>query len=384
MGWAVACNPAGPKWWHPHEGEGALRSRHRTKSGWVPVAVVLTISALLLSACTGDGEPDTEAADTDESAAAADEPGQGEDVEPGDGGDGSPSEIIDVRWGSDADPSQAGLRDAVIKDRDLDSRHGLNLEVTALAPDEAEPAVLTGQVDVGFLPLTSWANAVVEGEDLVVLDLTSHNDGALLVRSESEFATVEDLRGGTIASLDPMSNMYTSTQVVLSRMGIGWPDEFEVVSAAPSGLSSYIHSGEADAIVQLEPYVCQLLAVGHYRVIFGLDEQWQELTGNWLPLTGLVAKRSWLDENPGVADRIRAMARDLGSTISENPEIIAEYADLLELEDDAGIDCAQERMAPQYTPFSEEESVETARQFLDTAVDEGIIGGHPDEIFVWE
>lgn len=359
-----------------------MRARQKIRARWAPVAASFAISALLLAACASD-EPEAAPTESEEAAADPTDAASDPDTET-EAADDEPMELIDVRWGGASGPSQAGLRDAIITDRDLDEKHGLNLDITALAPDQAELAVLTGQVDVGFLPLISWANAVAEGEDLVVLDLTSHNHGALLVRADSEYETVDDLVGGTIATLNPVSSMYTSTQVILSQMGIAWPDDFEVLSGPPPALIGFIESGEVDAIVHFEPNVCRLVSSGNYRLIWGLDEQWQELTGNSLPLTGFVARRSWLEENPGVADRIREMGRDLGDTIAGNPEVIAEYADLLELEGEEQINCAMERMAPQYEPFSEEESIETASLFLDTAVDEGIIEDYPDTIFSWQ
>lgn len=365
-----------------------MRALPIIRARWASFAALLAISALLLGACASSepaAEPDTEDEQTQTEPAAAQTNDAGDDGTEGeDADDEEPTEVIDVKWGGASGPSQAGLRDAVIKDRGLDEKHGLNLDITALAPDQSELAVLTGQVDVGFLPLISWANAVAEGEDLVVLDLTSHNHGALLVPEDSDYQTVEDLIGKKIATLNPVSSMYTSTQVILSQMGLDWPEQFEVISGPPPALTSFIESGEVDAIVHFEPNVCRLISTGNYRIIWGLDEQWQELTGDSLPLTGFVARRDWLEENPDVAERIRDMGRDLGETISGNPEIIAEYAELLGLETEEEINCASERMAPQYEPFSEEESLETAGLFLDSAVEEGIIEAYPDQIFVWE
>lgn len=351
----------------------ARTRRHRLQR--LPVLVV-AILAMLLAACGGgsDGGSNTEG-----SAGG----GQGTEASGDAGGDDEPTssdEVIPVTFGASAGTSAIGLLANVIKGEGIDTEHGLDMQISEFAPDQAEQAILTGQVDTGFFALVSWAKVQNEGEDVALLAPLMENHGAVLVPKDSPAQSLEDLKGKRIATLSPVSGLYTSMQVLAAELGLSWEEDFEVISGPPPGLVAFLENGEVDAIVHFEPTVSQLLATDKYRAVMTPSEAWQEQTGEPLFMLGVAAQQSWVDENPEAAQRVVDTIRDATTRLSENPDLIEKYQEELQLSDDE-IAIAKERMSGIYIPEPAEELQEDVRMILDRSVELGVIEGYPDQVF---
>ena len=346
--------------------------------------VALMALCLLLGACAGGEEPaapaEGEAAGGGTEAGAATDPAPATGAETG-GEEAPPEDVLDVSFGASALPSSIGLLAAIIRDQGLDAEHGLNMTFTEFAPDQAEQAILTGQVDTGFFPVVSLAQVRAEGQEVVFLRPLQANHGSLIVRADSEYESLEDLQGQTIATLNPVSGIYTSMQVLAAELGMDWEGDFELVSAPPPGLVAFIETGEVEAIVHFEPTVSALLATGEYRSVMSLNDAWQELTGAPLFMLGVAARQSWVDENPEAASRLAALFEDLLTQIAENPELLRDYQEELGLDDEA-MDIAVEAMSGIYIPQGAEEIQDNVQLILERSLELGIIPEIPETVFV--
>ena len=327
--------------------------------------------ALLLAACNGD-DPDDEAVDV-----ADEEPDDLDEDED----DEAPDDIIEVSFGASGMPSSIGLLAAIIQDEGLDEAHGLDMSFSEFAPDQAEQALLTGQVDTGFFAVLAQANVQAEGQDVVFIRPLQANHGAVLVREDSEYESLEDLQGQTVATLSPVSGIYTSMQVFAAREGLDWERDFDVISGPPPGLVGFIETGEVEAIKHFEPTVSNLLSTGNYRVILTPTEVWEEETGVPLFMLGVAARESWVSENPEAAQRLVALFDELLEMIDSDPEIIRNYQDEFDLSDEA-MDIAVERMSGIYIPESSDEMEDSVNEILELAVELEVIPAMPDTVFV--
>lgn len=357
--------------------------RDRGRRRWRSLPVLLaTILAMLLAACGGgsddasssdgqatDSEP-TESTETDDATQAETSP---EASTPA----GDP---IQISFGASAGTSAIGLLANVIKGEGIDREHGLDMQISEFAPDQAEQAILTGQVDTGFFALVSWAKVQNEGEDVALLAPLMENHGAVLVREDSDVQSLEDLEGRRIATLSPVSGLYTSMQVLAAELGLSWEEDFEVISGPPPGLVAFLENGDVDAIVHFEPTVSQLLSTGNYRVVMTPSDAWEEQTGAPLFMLGVAAQQSWVDENAEAAQRLVDVIRDATTRLSEDPGLIENYQDELELSDEE-IAIAKERMSGIYIPQPAEELDEDVRTILDRSVELGVIDDYPEDIF---
>lgn len=349
----------------------------RTTSVWT--ALVLTL-CLLSSACAGEeggGDAGDEAADATESTTAD----SGDAAEAGDStATESSEELPTVRFASSAPPSSIALLSDVIVGEGLDTANGIALEPVEFTPDAAEQAILTGQADTGFFALVSWAKVRAEGQDIVMLGPIQTNHGAVLVQADSEFETLEDLQGQRIATLSPVSGLYTSMQVLSAQLGLSWTDDFEIISGPPPGLVAFLEGGDVEAIVHFEPTVSQLLASGNYRAVMTPAEAWEESTGEPLLMLGVAAPRAWVDANPEAAAGLEQAVRDALTLLAGDQEVIREYLSAFDL-DEATLDIAVERMAEIYIPESGEEVEAIAETILNESVELGIIDEAPTPVF---
>lgn len=332
--------------------------------------VIAVVAALMLAACAGRGEEE----DDPESASDA-------TPETGEESDEPPEDEISVTIGTSTLPSAAGLVSAVIDEEGLAEQHGLDVSWSDFAPDQAELAVLTGQVDAGFFPIIQLANVRAEGEDVVFIRPLQANHTAVVVREDSPYERLEDLRGETIAMLDPVSGVYTSMQVVTDLVyGLSLEDDFDVRSAPPPGQIAFLEGGDVEAIVIHEPHPSILESSGDYRIVNTPNETWEDEIGMPMFMIGISARESWISDNEEAARRIDSMYGEALSLISENPEIMRDFQDEMELSDEA-MDLAIDRMGEIFIADSGAEISESVDTVLEVSLDLGIIEEMPDRVF---
>lgn len=358
-------------------------SAHKRRSGRPNLLVwLVAILAMVATACGGGGDdtPDAGGGETTDAQETTAEETTAGSASATDGDTSTPDEVIPVSFGASAGTSAIGLLANVIKGEGIDTEHGLDMQMSEFAPDQAEQAILTGQVDTGFFALVSWAKVQNEGEDIALLAPLLQNHGAVLVANDSDVQSFEDLQGRRIATLSPVSGLYTSMQVLAAELGLSWEDDFEVISGPPPGLVAFLENGDVDAIVHFEPTVSQLLATGDYRVVMTPSETWREETGEPLFMLGVAAQQSWVDENPEAARRVVETINDATTRLSEDPSLIEKYQEALQLSDEE-IEIAKERMSGIYIPEPAEELSEDVQMILDRSVELGVIDDYPTPVF---
>lgn len=334
--------------------------------------IAAAVLALVAGACGSD--------DTDPGGAPEDVATNGQ-TEAGDtegdvtGGEGEPTP---VRLGASGGSSSTGLLAQVMKDREIDHECGVDFEVSEFSPDQAEQAVMTGQVDAGFFPYLSYATSLDEGRDQIVLlgPVQAHH-GALIVREGDPYQSLDDLEGQTIATLNPVSSMYTGMQLLAAQRDIDWPGAFEVISGPPPGLIGFIESGEVEAIIHFDPPVSSLLASGDYREIFALNDEYQEATGDPLHAFGVAVRRELVENDPEAAQGTLCAFQEVLELMSSENEVLTEYQEVLGLSDEA-VEIAKERLSEIYITESPEEAEDAVRRQLETAVDLGIVPAVPE------
>lgn len=324
------------------------------------ILLLSTTVLLLAAACEAEDPPET-----------AEEPP-----------DGDAGEVQEVSFAASSMPSSIGLVAAIIREEELDTAHGLDLEFREFAPDAAEQALLTGQVDTGFFPVVSLGEVRAQGQDVIFLRPLQANHGEVIVRDEDPYESLEDLQGETIGTLAPVSGLYTSMQVLSAELGLDWEEDFEVISGPPPGLVSFIETGEVEAIVHFEPNVSRLLGTGDFRSVMVPTEEWEELTGHPLFMLGLATREEWAEANPEAAQSLVSVFDDLFALIDEDPDLLRQFQDELDLDDEA-MDIATERMPGIYIREGPEEVEENVRVILERSVELGILEEVPDDVF-WD
>jgi ABC-type nitrate/sulfonate/bicarbonate transport system substrate-binding protein len=287
-----------------------------------------------------------------------------------------------VVFATSAGGSAMGLITQVVKRHQLDERYGLNLDLKPLDPSEAERATVMGIVEAGFFVPVSWAKANLEGQNVSFLAPLYTNHGAVLVRADSPYRSLGDLRGKRIATLPSVSGLYTSMQVIVRKLGMDWEHDFDLVAGQAPAVIAALERGDADAAIPFEPNVSRLLATGQYREVLNPNETWQQLTGSPLFMVGLAALQSWIDQHRDTARALRACILDATRYLRENPNVWDEERELLGITNERHLELVKERMAKIYMAEPTPEMVRSIDEIIDISVQVGVIPEKPrKEIF---
>jgi NitT/TauT family transport system substrate-binding protein len=276
-----------------------------------------------------------------------------------------------------------GLVTTVIKRHGLDLKHGVDLDLKPFDPADAEKAVVIGSVEVGFFVPISWAKVNLEDQSVAFLLPLYTNHGSLLVRSDSPYQSVEDLRGKKIATLGQISGLYTSMQVLCRELGLDWEKDFSLVSGPAPAVVAALERGDVEAAVPFEPNSSLLLATGKYRELLNPNEAWRQITGSPMFLVGLAARQRWIDQNLDTARAVKATILDATRYIREHPDVFEEEREALGIQSEAHLALVKQRMADIYLPEQDAALVRSIEEIVDRSVDLGIVPTKPHkDLFV--
>ncbi len=205
--------------------------------------------------------------------------------------------------------SYLGARDAGIF-----TKHGIDLEVDA-RPYAGFLASLPSKSSlVGNYSGINAIQKINEGLDWVVIGggLTLVQD--VIVRKDSPFKTVADLRGKKIGAFSLAASGFVSAQAaILDAYGFDIVKETKLQQISGPALNALLLRGQVDAMIQLSSLTMAAEAQpDQFRVIFSPNEYWKQKTG--FPIvwaSPLVAWKSWVDEDP-------ARARNFAAAVMES------------------------------------------------------------------
>ena len=294
---------------------------------------------------------------------------------------GGSSAPLPVTFATSSNPSSIGLLAAVIKAQHLDTKNGVTLDEKTYSPDQAETALLTGQVNTGFFGYVSWAATPAKQSKISLLTPIQAEHGSLLVKADSPYKTLGDLKGRKIASLGPVSANYTDFELLAAKLGFNWKNDFQVISAPPPALVSFLEGGQVDASIVYEPTASRLLAGGKYRSVADGNQAWMQQTGQPLYQLALAANSDWKAGHTKEVKGLTAAVNEAVTILSKDTSVYSQFAGILELQGSA-LQEAQTRMPKIYTPATAGMAETAVEDQLQLAAKLGIIPSAPKTVFV--
>ena len=272
---------------------------------------------------------------------------------------------------------------SVIKDKEFDKKNNLNLEFVWSNPGEVERKLAAKEegVEVGPYNPISLVETNLKGEQqlrsFAPLLYTYYH---FIVKADSRFHTLEDLRGAKIATRPKLSAAYKSLAMALKLAGMDLENDFKLTFGSIPENVKALTTGEADATLMSPPESVGFLVTGKYRQIAELENIWEKAAGAPMPLVSLTAHKSWIEQNPRKVKRLRKTILDAATFIRENPQVVEEYKDLLNIQTDETLKLMKESLPLSYPASWNDE----AHQFAITkAMEFGIIKSIPHEdIFI--
>ncbi len=238
-----------------------------------------------------------------------------------------------------------------VKRHRLDEKRGMlwepaNLQINALAD-----AIILKSKPVGCIANPVVALADAKGHRLRVFEALTINHSSLLVRKDSPYKSLEDLKGKKVAAVTRTSGTYQSFYTIARMMGVDPEKDWQVIFGAPEAGRRFLETGEVEAFNIYEPYPTNMIANGSTRELLRVRTEWKRLTGKDMFLLGVAAYDDWIAGNRDLAKRVAATVRDAVDIIRENPaKTIQENRATQALETDAAAKLAETRLIEMYTP----------------------------------
>jgi len=165
-------------------------------------------------------------------------------------------------------------------------------------------AILTDQVDIGYVGPEPVINRYLQGADVVVLAGAASGGNVIVASRDSEVQSIKDLANKVVATPALGCTHDIEMRVLMDRAGLAMENDGGNVShltQKPALMMNLLQRNELDAASVSEPWASQMEEKTGAKVIVEWDEMpWD---GN-LPSTLLVAKKQFVKEHPELVKKI--------------------------------------------------------------------------------
>ncbi|MBW4084571.1 ABC transporter substrate-binding protein [Paenibacillus sp. S150] len=274
-------------------------------------AALLILMIMVLSACGGNNAPANNAAATDSPATTA----PAETANAGSGGESTdaPQEEVTIRLGlvgGGMTPiiSQIGINDGSFE------QAGIKIEMQSFnSGADMVQALVGGSLDV---VLGSYEHVLRQQKNgLGVKAYGEIYNGVgytLLVKKDSEYQTLEDLKGATLAVTKVGSLSDTGLREGLKEANIDPEKEVQIINGGSGAtMLAAIESGKVAGGMVSEPNISQMLATGDYRVLYDPPFDYAGII--------IMAKTDWVGKNEDAMRRFLAVNNEINERAQADP-----------------------------------------------------------------
>lgn len=276
--------------------------------------------------------------------------------------------------------STSALYPLLLGSSDVDTA-GLDIEYIGSAPGQMQLQLLSGALNFSGYGALGLVEANQKGADLRLVAPFDLNHSSWIVRADSPYKTLHDLKGKRVATLPINTDTVRQAELTAALHGLKLKEDFRM-SYGPALVSlALFERGDADAIIAIEPNSTRLVAKGA-REIAKVGDLWRQATGDKsLFLVGWAASQAWLARNPGAARSVAKAYYDANRKIVDNPHIVTQPAYLEALgvpaSETRAIELLPRRIAD-ITSVEWDDSVErNIEKQLDLAIKHGLLASRP-------
>lgn len=286
-------------------------------------------------------------------------------------------------FASPAPGSAVGLLSELIKEKKLDERNGIVLDIKYFDPAATEQAVILRRADAGIFPVVSAARVNLVGENIRLFAPALINHNSVVLPKGGTANRLADLKGKRIGTLDRISMTYTTLATIAKMQGLDLERDFKLTLSPPPVLIGLFTRGDLDALVIYEPLVSRLVSQG-FREMMRLDPFWKEQTGQSMVALGIGAHEDWINSHPTASRKLFKTLMDAVALIQAGPKRIAEeHRKSLMIETDPQLARLAERLPQLYPSRWDASVIANMNSLLKKNVELGLLQAMPkDEIFV--
>jgi ABC-type nitrate/sulfonate/bicarbonate transport system substrate-binding protein len=220
-----------------------------------------------------------------------------------------------------------GLGGQYLLDKGLDRKHGFVVKPRWAGVAEVERLVAMGTIPVGLSTVESTLRANLRDIPLRLIQpyMTPHN--AVLVRKESSYKSLMDLKGKPVAVPPEVTSAYNNLDYIMKKQGVDIEKFYQLKKLGAAGISAVLERGDVEAAFSWEAHVSKLLVTGRYRVLTQTRDDMNRLLETKVKILGyLGALDTWSNQNKEVIQKLRAAWQDMIKGVQEDEEHFRKHA----------------------------------------------------------
>lgn len=300
--------------------------------------IILSLSALILTGCTG-GSSDTTisptvsesspASEQDESSAPSEQP---DTAEPGDSETPEQEyEPIEIRIAGLKGPTSMGLvhlmesADAGISANDYEF-------TMAVAADEITPLLIRGELDIAAIP-ANLASVLYNNTDGEIKLLAVNTLGVIyIVEKGNGINSLHDLKGKTVYATGKGTIPEYALRYLLSENGVD-PDNDVTIEwkSEPTEVVALLQEAESGVAMLPQPFVTVAQTqVEGLRIAADLAGEWDNLQNGSMFITGVLVARSdfaeaYPEQISAFLDEYKQSTEYANSNVAEAAQLVEKY-----------------------------------------------------------
>jgi len=232
----------------------------------------------------------------------------------------------------------------VIRRHGLADDAGLDLKISQFAsPDAGKLALNSGSVDLAIVDWLWVARARALGAKLLFYPYSSAV-GAIMVKRDSPFRGIADLRGHVLAVAGgPLDKSWLIVQAAATRQGIDLKRDTTLAYGAPPLMSQKLQQGEADASLNFWNFCASLETQGYRRLFEVRDAEAALGLTEPVALIGYVFSEQFAAQHRSTIDRFIAIARKADDIMLRSDQEWDALRPLMNAEDDSTFKAYRDR-----------------------------------------
>lgn len=244
-------------------------------------------------------------------------------------------------------------------------REGIQIEMAQFNNGgDLMTAMASGEVDVGYVGITPVLSSIERGVPIKVVSAVQTEGSGLVVSSESNITSAQDLRGSTIATPGEGSIQHMLLQYYLDQNNMT-TDDLNVSAMKVATMNDALNTNRIDGMLNYEPYITMAENNGNEVLADSSD-----IISNH-PCCVIAASNNFINNHPNELNAIVNIHENATNYINENPEEAAN-----QLPSDIVADPAIEREAMNNINFISglnESYIQSVLDFVNIEVELGVL-----------
>ncbi|HLC25407.1 MAG TPA: PhnD/SsuA/transferrin family substrate-binding protein [bacterium] len=220
-----------------------------------------------------------------------------------------------------------GLGGQYILDKGLDRKNGFIMKPRWAGVPEIQRLLGVQAISVGLMTPEAGLRANMQGIPIRLIQPYQTSHMYVLVRKDSPYQKVEDLKGKSIALTPEITGLYNLFDFMMRKKGFNIEKDFQLKKLGAPAIIAVLERGEVQAGILWESHVSRLLMTGKYRTILGFRDELNTLLNTKVfPIIWLGGLEPWIKANPALASKLRAAWTEAYRGVQQDEAHFRKYA----------------------------------------------------------